>query len=168
MINILMKGLCMKSSLDEILEVVAPSSKEAALAKRSKDILSKYLKINKKATLEFVGKGKENTKVELPSKAMYLLIGILHQMEAGHSISLVPIHNELTTQEAADLLNVSRPYLIHLLKEGEIPYRKVGTRRKILAKDVLHYKETIKKKRRMILQELSALGQEIEKDMNDQ
>ena len=140
---------------------VVPSNKEAVVAEKSRRILSNYLKSNKKPALQLISKGKENTSVELPPKVLQLLIDILAQMGAGNAISLIPIHAELTTQEAADLLNVSRPYLVLLLKEGKIPYRKVGTKRRILAKDVIKFKADISKKRYKVLEKLSQMGQEM-------
>jgi len=87
---------------------------------------------------------------------------MLQKMQQGTTFSLIPIHNELTTQEAADLLNVSRPYLINLLKEGKIPYRNVGTKRRILAKDIIRYKKAIDKKRYKALEELTKQAQELD------
>ena len=93
---------------------------------------------------------------------MQLLVGILEEMGQGNAVSLIPIHTELTTQEAADLLNVSRPYLINLLKEGKIPFRNVGTKRRILAKDVLRYRASIDKKRLKALEALTKQAQELD------
>lgn len=142
-------------------EPIIPSHKEAALAEKSSRILSAYIKTTKTPTLHFVGNKKETQKIMLPPLALQLLVDILGQMGQGNAISLIPIHAELTTQEAANLLNVSRPYLITLLEEGKIPYRKVGTKRRILAKDVIRYKVAINKKRYKALEKLAAIGQEL-------
>lgn len=97
--------------------------------------------------------------VELPRLALLVLIDLLSELAEGNSVQLVPINEELTTQQAADLLNVSRPYLIRLLEEDRIPYRLVGNRRRIRSEDVLAYKRLDDAHRREVLAALSAEGQ---------
>jgi excisionase family DNA binding protein len=99
--------------------------------------------------------------IEIPAAALRLLVGILNEMAEGHAVTLVPTQAELTTQEAADFLNVSRPYLIGLLEEGQIPFHKTGTHRRVLFGELLAYKTQTQEKRRQALQELTALSQEL-------
>jgi excisionase family DNA binding protein len=82
-------------------------------------------------------------------------------MAAGRAVAVVPAHAELTTQRAADVLNVSRPYLIGLLDAGEIAYRKVGTHRRVTVSSLLDYMRRDDQQRRGKADELSALTQEM-------
>jgi excisionase family DNA binding protein len=102
------------------------------------------------------GKAEE---VAVPREAFELFLEILAQMANGNAVTIVPIHAELTTQQAADLLNVSRPHLIHLLETGALPYRKVGTHRRVLYADLAEYKRKEEEKRRELLAELTAEAQ---------
>ena len=109
--------------------------------------------------------GKEKGAVEdlvLPGKYFAMLIDILSEISQGNAVSLIPIKAELTTQQAADILNVSRPYLVKLLESGKIPHHKVGTHRRIYFKDLLDYKKKIDKARSDTLDELAQLSQELD------
>ncbi|PSB09811.1 DNA-binding protein [Pleurocapsa sp. CCALA 161] len=98
----------------------------------------------------------------IPAVAYELLIDILSQISQGNAVTLVPVQAELSTQQAANLLNVSRPYLIKLLESSEIPHRKVGKHRRILAQDLYEYKANIDAKRSQSLDELTALSEELD------
>ena len=106
----------------------------------------------------------EHEVVSLPSSALDFLNEILTQMAQGRSISILPQHCVLTTVQASEVLNVSRPYLINLLENGAIPFHKVGTHRRVLLEDVMQYKHEIDKRRLATLQELSELSEELGMD----
>ncbi len=93
--------------------------------------------------LELVARGEGEERIPVPAVLLELLRAALEEIAAGRGVAVAALDEELTTQEAADLLNVSRPFLIRLLEEeGAIPYRKVGTHRRIRLRDLLDYKRT--------------------------
>lgn len=104
---------------------------------------------------------KDGEELIVPRSVLELLARILAHMAAGHGVSVVPAHAELTTQQAADLLNVSRPYLIGLLEAGEIEYRKVGRHRRVAAASLLDYMRRDDVRRREAADELSTLTREM-------
>ena len=136
-----------------------PNQDEVEQAKVSSRTLSKYAGVERvQMTLKVDGQPTED--LILPGHVLQILLEVLSEMSKGNAISLVPHHHELSTQEAANLLNVSRPFLVGLLEKGEIDFRKVGTHRRVLLKDVMAYKESIDQRRKASLDELTALSQE--------
>lgn len=97
----------------------------------------------------------------LPRPAVELLARVLTHMARGEAVSVVPSSSELTTQQAADLLNVSRPFLIGLLDAGDIAYRRVGTHRRVSAESVLAYRRADDDQRHRAADELTALSEEL-------
>ena len=139
-----------------------PSAEEIALAKLSSQELSAVLEANGDVqNFSVVGKDGETHSVQLPASAVKLMIEVLTQLGQGNSVNITPIHAELTTQEAADMLNMSRPTFIKLLDSGDLPYARTGNRRKVAFVDVMQYKRQLDEQRLATLDELSALDQEL-------
>lgn len=99
--------------------------------------------------------------VELPESVYRILTQVVQAMSRGLAVAVMPLHLELTTQEAADLLNVSRQYLVQLLNHGAIPYTKTGTHRRIRYGDLIAYKDVRDRQRREGLRRLSRLSEEL-------
>ncbi len=139
-----------------------PTEEDTNLAKKSSQTLASYVRDNAVYRTIVVQDNSRSETVAIPATAFHLLVDILTQMAKGNAVTLIPVHAELTTQEAADILNVSRPYLVGLLESGEIPYRKVGTRRRVRYQDLLDYKNKIDSLRMQALDELTAQAQELD------
>ncbi|PXA03988.1 DNA-binding protein [Coraliomargarita sinensis] len=106
-------------------------------------------------------KGEPEETIILPRSAVQLLQNLLTQMARGNAVSLVPQHAELTTNQAADVLGVSRPYLVNeLLEKGEIPYHRVGTHRRIAFADLMEYRKKIDERHEEAMQKLANIAQE--------
>jgi excisionase family DNA binding protein len=137
-----------------------PSEDDVKLAKETRKILSLRLSSNMPLDLREMSMPQEPP-IRIPAPAAHLLVQILDEMSRGNAVKLLPIHAELTTQEAADLLNVSRPTLIRLLNEGKIEFHKVGTHRRVPFKSALAYKKKVDEERKSVLAELVAYDQEL-------
>jgi excisionase family DNA binding protein len=139
-----------------------PSAEESALAKICSRELSAILESGVDTqTLLVTDPSSQQHQVQVPSSALRLLVDVLTELGEGNTVKLIPIHAELTTQEAADMLNVSRPTFIKLLDEDTIPYTRTGNRRKVKFADVKAYKDNLEQQRLTTLEELSELDQDL-------
>jgi len=138
-----------------IPELLVPNEEEQQIALES----SRYLTgLDKEGSVEI--RIENGEAITIPASAMRLLHYILSQMAEGNAVALSPLQAELSTQQAAGLLNVSRPYIVSLLDSGKIPHHKVGTHRRVLFADLMAYKNISDTKRREALKKLSEQAQE--------
>jgi excisionase family DNA binding protein len=149
-------------------ERTQPNDQDVELAKSALERVKRYLAQHRgdehepvRVMVEEEASGGVREPLALPRVVVDLMARVLAHMAAGQSVSIVPSNAELTTQQAADLLNVSRPYLIGLLEEGEIEYRLVGTHRRIVAASLLEYRRQDDASRRLAADELVAQTQEM-------
>lgn len=152
----------MATMTNKTREPVVPTAQEAAIAREASRMLAPF--VDHLETLRFhVGEEKKSShKLALPPYAIRLLLDLLTEMAAGNAVTLIPVHAQLTTQQAADVLNVSRPFLVGLLEEGKIPHLKVGTHRRILFEDLMRYKRETDKERQRALDELVKQSQQLD------
>ena len=136
-----------------------PSEADVRLARESSRRLSDVVRGDRPLRLRPVDGGHEP--VEIPAAAARLLLRLLEQMARGHSVTLIPIQAELSTQQAADLLGVSRPFVVKEIEARRLPARKVGTRRRVMFVDLMDYKQRSDERRQRALDELSLLDQEL-------
>ena len=136
-----------------------PTTREAEIARSSGQVLARYAGTDRPLTLRLAD-GEEERPIELPTGAVSLLVHALEAMAAGRGVTLVPEHAELTTVQAAQVLNVSHPYLIKLLDGKAIPHRRVGTHRRVRMEDVMAYKSAIDREREEVLDRLTREAQE--------
>lgn len=149
--------------METILEKTSKSDQKVAKALRTK-VTEASAEVAKSSTetiaLKIEGYKKS---LEIPKSAIQLFFRILDSMADGNSIALLlsDSNADLSTQQAADLLGVSRPHVVNLLEKGEVPFFKVGTHRRIHLKDIIAYKKRIKKNRADKLDFLAAQAQEL-------
>ncbi len=142
--------------------IALPTENDALVAEETSRKLAAHIHIDKRFRIRLLDEADRATEtLELPASAVRLLVNILEHMGRGDAVTLLPIHAELTTQQAADLLNVSRPHLVRQLDAGKLPYRKVGKHRRVRAEDVLACKRAMDQRRREVLSELAAHDQEL-------
>jgi len=140
-----------------------PSAEEVALAKVSSQELSAILPVDGHAsTFNITSSDGEVHHITIPSGALKLMVEVLTQLGQGNVVNITPIHAELTTQEGAEILNISRPTFIKLLDSDVIPHSRTGNRRKVAFTDIMIYKENLEAQRLKSLNELSALDQDIQ------
>lgn len=135
---------------------IVPSDNDAKLATESSRILSKHSDQNLHVQLD------DGQQLPLPRAIQELISHLLVEMSQGNAVTLIPIHAEMTTQEAADFLNVSRPYLVKLLETNQIPHHKVGTHRRVRFNELRVFKQRQAEARAAALDELAAQAQELD------
>lgn len=140
------------------LPPLVPSAQDAALARDSSRLLAACIGRGATARLRVID---GDTEITVPIAALRMLVDILAQMARGNAVTIVPYNAELTTQQAADFLQVSRPHVVALLERGELSYRMVGTHRRIQFSDLVKYRERSLVRSRKALDELAEQAQEL-------
>jgi len=137
-------------------EAIAPSDEDAHIARQSRQALASLIKNDQKVRLHVHAEGASHEEIALPLSVSKLLLEALEEIGKGNEVILVSTDAELSTQQAADMARVSRPFFVKLLEEGKLPYRKVGAHRRVLHADVVCYMEEEEKRRIRIMEELVA------------
>lgn len=143
------------------LDPVLPSQTDVTAAIEALPHIRSYLVRSRQASVRLVVDDEDGEQLVVPRGAVELLARILAHMAAGKGVSVVPAHAELTTQQAAAMLNVSRPHLVGLLNAGEIEYRMVGTHRRVKVESLLDYRRRDDQRRRTAADELARLSEEL-------
>jgi len=142
---------------------VDPGEVDAEVAERAARRIRDYLVSHPDEDLiEALGEVGDTDALVIPRPTAILFAQILDALADGKGVQIVPKANELTPQQAADLLNVSRPYLITLLESGQIPFRKVGRHRRVRFEALMEYKRRDDAERRTAADELAALSEELD------
>ena len=140
-----------------IEEIVRPDEKASLQARAALRALGP----NPIAGELFVGTARKHVALHVPPDVRRLLVRILSELAQGNGVTVLPVTAELTTQQAADFLNVSRPYLVGLLEAVKIPFRRVGTKRRVRLRDLMRFKEIEDARRGKALEDLAAEAQKL-------
>lgn len=150
--------------LPHVGTALIPDVHDRQLAVEASLTLGDLTKATGDLTLMLTGDGVLTRQVRVPASVVQLMFAALSEMACGNSITLARLSDanpELTTQEAAEILNVSRPYIVGLMEKGEMSFRKVGPQRRVRLQEVIAYKQRTDIDRRAALDELGQLGQEM-------
>jgi excisionase family DNA binding protein len=139
---------------------VRPTDEDVRIARASAPKLSRMMRRRGNVSVT-VTRGGDEEKLQLPSAALEMLVTIIEELAEGHAVTVAPLEREVSTQVAADILNVSRPFLIKQLEGGQLPFRKVGSHRRIRLADVLRYRARLEAEAERAYSELVELSQEL-------
>lgn len=146
-----------------LFQASLPVAREVAAASQGQRALAAFLstQLDTQRIQIFDDKNEAHV-VDLPTSALRLLVDILAELAEGNAVKVVPIHAELTTQEAADLLNVSRPHLVKLLESGALPFHKAGKHRRVRFADLMAYKTPQSQRSVAAMEALGAQAQSLQ------
>ncbi|OZI34233.1 DNA-binding protein [Bordetella genomosp. 10] len=147
---------------DSLSNVTLPLERDVRLAVQGQRALAAYLATQVETQrIQIFDDKNQAHQVELPTSALRLLVDILAELAEGNAVKVVPVHAELTTQEAADLLNVSRPHLVKLLEDGALPFHKTGKHRRVRFADLMAFKSQRDQASEQAMEELAKQAQEL-------
>lgn len=147
----------------QALETALPVEREVAAAVESQRALAAFLSTQfETQRIQIFDAKNEAHQVELPTSALRLLVDVLSELAEGNAVKVVPIHAELTTQEAADMLNVSRPHLVKLLESGALAFHKTGKHRRIRFADLMAFKTEQDRASAQAMEALAKQAQELQ------
>lgn len=149
-----------KMTTTPLKRTFTPDAEEVRQARQTREAVE-HKRRQTGSPLELVVRGEDGGELRIPDVFVRILFDALDAAAAGHSVGIVALEEELTTQEAADLLNVSRPFLVGLLEKGEMPFRKTGSHRRIRLADVLEYKRRRDEEAERSYRELVAENQKL-------
>lgn len=143
-------------------KMTLPVEREVQAAVQGQRALAAYLATNfETQRIQIFDDRNQAHQVELPTSALRLLVDILAELADGNAVQVVPVHAELTTQEAADLLNVSRPHLVKLLEDGVLPFHRTGKHRRVRFADLMQFKDARDEASAQAMADLARQSQEL-------
>lgn len=148
--------------INHLPKTILPLEKEVEAAVQGQRELASLLSTKfETQRIDIFDKEDKPHSLVLPTSALRLLVDILGELAIGNAVKVVPVHAELTSQEAADLLNVSRPHLVKMLEEGAIPFTKTGRHRRIRVSDLMAFKQRRDEESQEAMEALAQQAQEL-------
>lgn len=150
----------MLALLDQVPEPLTATEAESAIARNAAAKLDAVAKSNQDVTVHV--EGMANIAVPLPAKAVQLMLTVLEAMAEQKAISLIPHETEMTTKQAADFLNVSRPFVCKLIDDGKLPARMVNRHRRVKFSDLVAFERQSREERRAAMANLAELSRDLD------